>query len=267
VERKEGESWQPVTAQDSETEELRLTDLKAGVYRWSVTSQDPRGGAGKAALPFTFTVEDMLKIEWVETAPPSEYEYHSPTPSIHAEWKPLLTAPSTYRFKIAADDKSLDSEAWHNTRQSTLDLPVAADGKYQMVVEALNDAGQPFAQSEAKTIVVKPHPLLPAPQWAANTPAVLKADSKGDLRLGWEQVEGAQNYLMILESTDGTLIDQREVKRTTASLTRLKPGQYQVHLKSIDDFKRPGLEGDKRELEVPTPLQIQAPKIKALKVK
>ena len=72
---------------------------------------------------------------------------------------------------------------------------------------------------------------------------------------------------MILESADGKVVDQKEISRTTASLSRLKPGQYQVHLKSIDDFKRPGLDGEKRKLEVPNASDIRAPKIKAMKVK
>src|SRR5581483_6429709 len=140
-------------------------------------------------------------------------------------------------------------------------------GRYQIVVEALNAKGQMLGQSDVRSIDVKRMPLLPAPVWASNTPDIIKADGKGNLSLGWEKVDGAQNYLMILETPDGKVVDQREVSRNTASLSRLKPGEYQVHLKSVDGFKRPGADGEKRKVEVPPTSDIKAPKIKAMKIK
>jgi len=266
VELKNEKGWSPAFTQESATPQVRVSDLKPGSYRWTAASVDPKGGESKAAIPFLFTVEEMQKIELTEKTP-GEYEFHSPTPSLALNWKPLATPPSVYRYKVVSDNKPMAEEAWHTTRQTTFDIPVAAEGKYQVIVEAINAKGLMFAQSDLKTIEVKRRPLLPAPQWASTTPPVLKSDSKGNLTFGWEQVQGAQRYLMILESPDGKVIDQKEISRNTASLSRLKPGQYQVHLKSVDDFKRPGLDGSKRKLEVPNASDIRAPKIKAMKVK
>ncbi len=267
LERKEGAEWKKAFERDSENTQARLGELKSGTYRWTVASVDPRGGENKPATPWTFTVEDMERLEWVQTTPPNEFEYHSPTPSIAAKWKPLATPPAIYRYRFAAEGKQLSDEPWHTTRQALIDSPVPADGKYQIVVEALNAKGQMYAQSEVAEVVVHRKPLLPAPQWASNTPPSLKSDGKGNLTFGWNEVQGAQHYLMVLESEDGKVVDQKEISRTTASLSRLKPGQYQVHLKSIDDFKRPGLPGEKKKLEVPNASDIRAPKIKAMKVK
>ena len=71
---------------------------------------------------------------------------------------------------------------------------------------------------------------------------------------------------MILEGPDGKPIEQREISRTTASVTRLKPGQYTVKLKSVDAFKRSSAESEVRKLEVPNTSDIKGPKIKAMKV-
>jgi hypothetical protein len=80
-------------------------------------------------------------------------------------------------------------------------------------------------------------------------------------------VEGAQRYLMVLESPDGKVVGQQEVSRNVASLSRLKPGEYQLHLQAIDGLKRLGPVGPSRKVQVPSTSDIRAPKIKAMKVK
>ena len=161
----------------------------------------------------------------------------------------------------------MESEIFHTTRQTLFDIPVPAEGMYQAIVEAVGAKGQLLAQSSIKEIEVKSRPLLPAPEWAFNTPPVLQADGKGSLTFAWQQVDGAAKYLMILETDDGKILEQKEISRTTASFNRLKPGQYQVHLKSVDELQRPGPDGEKRKLEVPNTSDIRAPKFKAMKVK
>lgn len=267
VERKVNDGWKEAHQQETETSSVRVADLKPGTYQWKVASIDSKGGEAKVSAPQQFTIEEMPKIEWVDAAPLTEHEFQTPTPSLKGQWKPLASQVATYRFKIASEEQGLDGAEWQLTKQSLFDISVPTEGRYQVQVEALNTKGQLLGQSDIKNFLVKRRPLLPAPQWSANTPEVLKTDGKGNLTFGWEQVDGAQHYLMILENTDGKVIDQREVSRNTASLNRLKPGEYQVHLKSVDGFKRPGLDGKKRKIEVPATSDIRAPRIKAMKVK
>ncbi len=267
VEQKTAEGWKTAFKQDMEVPQTRISELPAGNYRWTVASIDPKGGEPKVSQPFNFTIEDMLKIEWVDASPGNTYIYSTPTPSIRSNWKPLPAPLALYRYKIAPVGKPMESEIFHTTRQTLFDIPVPADGKYQVIVEAVGTKGQLLAQSSIKEIEVKSRPLLPAPQWAFNTPPILQADGKGSLTFAWQQVEGAAKYLMILETDDGKVLEQKEISRTTASFNRLKPGQYQVHLKSVDELRRPGLDGEKRKLEVPNTSDIRAPKFKAMKVK
>ncbi len=264
VSRKEAKGPQNVLEKEIETTSARLPEVKPGTYTWKVASVDPKGGDAKISAEWTFIVEEMPKIEWAQGS--SEYEYPTPTPSLSARWKPLVQAPTSYRYRVTS--KSGSSEGtWNSTKQTVFDIPVASEGEYEAIVEAVNAKGQTVAQSDTRVFKVKRRPLLPAPQWAQNTPEVIKSDAKGNLSLGWEEVEGANHYLMILESEDGKVIDQKEVTRTTASLNRLKPGQYKVKLKSVDSLKRPGVESAAKPVVVPSLSDIRAPKIKQMKVK
>ncbi|MGZ3723239.1 MAG: hypothetical protein ACXVA9_09930 [Bdellovibrionales bacterium] len=267
IQQKTGAAWKTMHEHETETASLRMNDLKPGTYQWRAISLDSKGGEPKPSAYAQFTIEEMPKIEWVETQPTVEYEYTTPTPSVRGHWKPLAAEPATYRFKVAPEEQGIENGNWQNTKQALFDIPVPAEGKYLAQIEALNAKGALLGQSDVKAFVVKHRPLLPAPQWASTTPEVLKGDGKGNLTFGWEQVEGAQRYLMILESPDGQVVDKREVSRNTASLNRLKPGEYQVHLQAIDGLKRPGTSGEKRKVQVPSLSDIRAPKIKAMKVK
>lgn len=262
AQKKSGNSWTTVLEKEVEALTSRMPNVTPGVYQWKVASVDPKGGASKDSTQFTFTVEEMPKIEWVNSSP--EFEYTTPTPSLQASWKPLVQAPASYRYRI--NDGELDGE-WRTTKLTTFDVPLKAEGEYDVVIEAVNAKGNTIAQSDTRKFRVKRRPLLPAPQWAQNTPEIIKSDAKGNLSFGWEEVEGAKHYLMILENESGKVIEQKEVTRTTASLNRLKPGQYKVKLKSVDSLKRPGTESPAKPIVVPSLSDIKAPKIKNMKVK
>lgn len=265
VQYKEGNGW--ISVADKEVEELthHLSNLKPGSYQWKVATVDSKGGEARFSNPSPFLIEEIPKLEWADNLPGGIYEYPTPTPSLMAHWKPVADPLSTYRYRIANSDEVLETAEWKTTKQNLFDIPVANDGSYLAQAEALNDKGQTVAQSDIKTYIVKRRPLLPAPLWTSNDP--LKSDAKGNVKLGWEHVQGAQNYVMILESPDGKVVDQQEIRRNTASLSRLKPGEYQVHVKCVDSLKRLGLESVKRKIQVPATSDIRAPKIKAMKVK
>lgn len=264
VQRKTGGGITTVLEKELETPMVKITEVKPGHYQWKISSLDPKGGAPKTSPVMDFTVDEMPKLEWVE-APPT-YEYPTPTPSLRAQWKAPANAVS-YRFRVENKDLANGEPEWQSTKQTLFDISLAADGNYEAVVEALNAKGQTMAQSDPRVFTVKRRPLLPAPQWTQNSPDVFKSDAKGNLSFAWEQVEGAKHYLMILESAEGTVIDKKELNRTTASFSRLKPGQYKVRLKSVDALQRPSEESRQKDLVVPSLSDIKAPKIKNMKVK
>lgn len=267
VQRKDKNEWKDTLNEVTETNSYHLVDLKPGIYQWKVATVDRQEKNPTFSNPATFIISEIPKVEWMESTPTSEYQFHSPAPSLKAQWKPNSSRQSSYRYRLAAEGRSIDSAPWASTKQNMFEATVAAEGAYVVQVEALDDSGKSIAQSDLKTFIVKRLPLLPAPAWSVNTPPVFKSDSKGNLNVSWQPVDGAQNYLMVLEDLEGKVVEQKEVSRGLASLKRLKPGAYQVHLRSIDGYKRPGDEGPKRKIEVPSTSDIRAPKFKAMKVK
>ncbi|MGE3682763.1 MAG: hypothetical protein AB7G93_13645 [Bdellovibrionales bacterium] len=268
VRKQAGEQWKSVFEKQTVANLSRVVRVTPGLYEWHVVSLDSKETKGKLSDTFRFTVEDQPQIEWVRSEPRVEYEFTTPTPSLRAEWKPVSGSVASYRFRVKPTESVSDSEVrWTTTKQTMFDIPLPAEGAYESVVEAVNSKGQVIAQSAPKVFEVKRRPLLPPPQWLAQTPDVLKSDARGNLTFGWEQVEGADHYLLIVENSQGQLLQRTTVERNTASLKRLKPGQYQVRVQSVDALKRPGPNGEVKKIEVPDTSDIRAPKIKALKVK
>ena len=258
--------WTPLLERKSDATLATLKDLKPGAYQWKVTTFDENQKASKASDPSTFSIEELTKLEWASNEPVLEHEYTTPTPTLNAQWKSVANAHS-YSYRLAAEGSELDDAQKGTTKQNLLDIPVKADGRYSAVIEALDAKDQVLAISDPKIYVVKRRPLLPAPRWASSTPPVLKSDGKGNLSLAWEAVDGAKHYLLIMEDGSGQVINQRAVERNTASVKRLKPGLYQIKIKPVDSYQRPGGESAPKTVEVPDTSDIRAPKIKALKVK
>lgn len=265
VQRMNGNSAVTVLEKELETTMIKLADIKPGQYQWTVTSINPKDGTKKASELQTFTVDEMPKIDWAEM--PAVYEYPTPTPSLRAEWKVPAQAVASYRFRAENKDLANGEPEWQSAKLNEFTALIPTDGDYDIFVEALNQKGQTIAQSDRRTVTVKRRPLLPAPQWTQNTPDTFKSDAKGNLSFGWEEVEGAKHYLMILETESGKVVEKKEVRRTTASFNRLKPGQYKVRLKTVDSLQRPSDESSAKDLLVPALSDIQAPKFKNLKVK
>ncbi len=267
VEKKQASGNKSVLEKIVEAPGTKLLDPSPGTYVWKVASLDPKDDSEKVSEVAEFTIDELPPIEWAEGHPNNEYQYNTPTPSLSAQWKSLSPAPHSYRYRVVAEGQNIQDGKWQTTKQNLFDVPLPAEGRYLASVEALNGKAEAIAASETRMFTIKAKPLLPAPQWADNAPETLKADGKGNLSLGWEEVEGAKNYLLILEDEEGQVVDQRSVRRNTASLSKLKPGDYKVKLKAVDTYQRPGMQGEPKKLTVPNLSNIRAPKIKSMKVK
>lgn len=268
VEKKqESGAMKPVLDKKVEAPVAKLLEPTPGTYVWKVASIDPKNDSEKMSEAAEFTIDELPPLEWTETHPNNEYEFSTATPTLRASWKPLTIAPAAYRYRVVAEGQSIQDGKWQTTKLTTLDVPLPAEGRYLASVEAVNAKNEAIAASDTRMFLIKAKPLLPAPKWAENVPDVLKSDNKGNLSFGWEEVEGAKDYLLILENEEGKVIEQKKVTRTTASLNRLKPGEYSVKLKAVDTFQRAGNSGEVRKLTVPNLSNIRAPKIKSMKVK
>jgi len=251
---------------ESETPQYRLADLKSGSYSWRIFGLDDENKIRGESKPQAFTVQPLPRLEWVVNEPEVTQEYTTSKSTMQLQWRASAES-SQYRYRFAAQGEALDQAPWQVTKATLVEVAVPADGTYVAEIESVDSQGQALSRSETKTHLVKRKPLLPAPKWSVQAPEIWKADGKGNLSFSWQAVDGATRYLMILENESGTPVEQREITRTTASVTRLKPGQYHLKLKSVDAFKRTSEETASKRLEVPQTSDIRAPKIKTMKVK
>ncbi len=257
---------QTILEKDLDAPILKMTTLRPGDYQWVVTTVDRRTGQTQLSEKWRFSIDEISKLEWLTKNP--EYTYTSPTPTLEAQWKALESEqPTKYRFRVVEDGSAIEDVPWKTTSQTQFATVIPREGQYQAVVEALNSQGHTVAKSDPKTFIVKRMPLLAPPRWKSDTPEVLQTDAKGNISFDWDPVEGAKNYHLILQNSQGQILQQKKVQRTTASVTNLKPGQYHIRIQSIDSFSRIGPEGPSKKLNVPKPSDIRAPRIKTLKVK
>lgn len=250
------------------TNPMRLNDVKPGLYRWSVASVSSEDKVSKYAPLRNFTVDEMPRVLWVGGPDPSQYFYWTKEPSLLAYWQKNVDGVVKWQVRWSEEGQMISDQKWKEVSAPLLKTEVPKDGKVQVEVEGLNAESKVIARSSIKTFTVVAQALLPAPQFADTLPEILKADRRGDLAVEWSQVEGAKQYKLEVLSEDGQkVITEKVVERTTASLTKLPPGNYKVTVKAIDQYDRDGDSAEAKGLDVPKKSAIRAPKIKTLKVK
>jgi len=165
--------------------------------------------------------------------------------------KPGVPALSSNVFQVRLESEPLPLPA------ETLHPPTPSPVPY-------GPALRPTPPPRPKAVAVTNRPLS-APLWSDNVPYII--ESEGDVRLEWQPVKGAKNYLLILESAEGEPVETQTVRRTTASLQQIKPGQYHVQVQAMDESRTLSAKSPKRRIEVRKSLEMTAPKIKSMKVK
>jgi hypothetical protein len=259
----QGKDGKTIAERELEATVIKLAGLKPGHYQWTVSSLNTEDHSARPSQTYHFDVEDLAKMEWNDSA--AVYEYPSSQPSLRVQWKPVAEAAG-YRYYV----KPVDSDtvpAWRQTQEVFFEAALPRDGEYVTAVEAVDANGQPLAQSAARTMGIKQRMLLPAPRWAKGTPETLEADGNGDLSFSWEEVPGADHYIMNVETELGKPVSEKNISRTTASLNGLHPGVYKIRLRSVDSLQRPGTSNKARPMTVPATSGITAPKFKKMKVK
>jgi hypothetical protein len=240
-------------------------DLKPGRYIWSVATLDNEEGKSKYSTPRPFSVEEVPRLLWSDGKSQENYFYVTPTPSFRLAWKPTGRIGS--RFKISVRSDSASGETPINTTVTNQVIPVAADGLYHVTVEEFDGKGAVIAKTETRDVVVMAKPLLPAPQFAARTPATVQAFKNGSATLSWDPVSGARFYLIQVKDGGGKVAKQERFNSATGSVKNLLPGQYKVSLSSVDEHGRVGPTGEERILTVPEVSDLRAPQFKKFKIK
>ena len=146
-------------------------------------------------------------------------------------------------------------------------MGVLPAGNYFIEVEAIDAKGFAIARTARRNVRILPAPLLPAPQFAEATPEEIKANGRGLASVGWKQVPGANQYIMLVTNPKTGKVKEYKFNDLNGRLRGLMPGEYNISLKSIDEHGRTGPAGEERVLRVPATSNMRAPKVKGLKVK
>lgn len=260
--------YEPILTHELKSSPARAKDLKPGKYRWAARSISSDGKKSELSPYHHFTIADMPGIQWVHGNDPEQYFYYTSRPSVILQWlKGTNAQVNSWRYRLAHSDSELTSANWKSTTNPQIRSFVDQDGSYVAEVEALNEKNQSIAKSSIKKVTVIPKPLLPGPPFAADLPEELKASRKGDLKINWDPVQGAQKYQVVLKNSSGKIVKKAWAESTASQLDRLKPGQYEVSIQSLDEHDRLGPENVARKLEVPKVSDIAAPKVKTIQVK
>ncbi len=264
----EKENGEVLLSKELSTSPARAKDLKPGSYRWTVRSLNSSDKKSEPAPYQFFSITDMPVVEWARGPEPEEYLYFTQKPSVILQWlRGTNNMITSWRYHMSLQEKDLPQSTWLKIDQPAIRSSLPSEGLWWVEVEALNNKNQSIAKSSIKQIKITPKPLLPGPQFASELPETLKASRKGDLNLKWDPVPGAKKYQVQLRSPAGKLIKSDTVDSNVSQMDRLKPGQYEVSLQSIDEHNRPGPVNTPRKLEVPKVSDIAAPKIKAFQIK
>lgn len=249
------------------TNPLRLLDFPPGTYRWSVASVSDDGKKSQFAPLQSFIVDEMPVIDWIGGNDLEEYKYWTQSPSLVTNWQRNVKGVTSWRVRHRSDQQPAVDSSWLSLTEPQLRTRLEADGVFIVDVEGLDREQKVIARARSKRFRVSQRKLLPAPEFSKKLPDILKADKGGNLNVEWNTVSGAKKYRLEVRSRDGrTLVKQKIVERNTASLQRMKPGDYQVTVKAIDRYQRAGDPAQAKEILVPKESAIKAPTIKSLKV-
>jgi hypothetical protein len=243
-----------------------ISNLKAGVYEWSVASINKKGEYSKFSEKRDFTIESLPTLDWADKKLKDDHQYISLKPSVTLAWEKGSQKATSWRITIKIEDDSYDPLI-QIMRSTGAELSLPKDSIYTADVEALDDRNQVVAKSQTRRFRISPAPLLPAPQYATSVPETLEASKSGSTAVNWLEVSGAAKYVLTIKNPDGSVSREISSIEKEAKLNGLMPGQYKMTLKSIDKNGRVGPEGDEKILRVPATSNVLAPKLKGMQVK
>lgn len=243
---------------DADNSLITVNDLKPGNYQWHVFSVDSDGKFSPSSEKRSFAIADLPSVEWIGLN--NEFQYFSQKPSLSLEWGQSSLAKA-WKVRIS-DSQKKPIKDWIvvYSNKMTEDLP--SDGIYTIELEGLNEARQTVVKAKTKTLLVKASLALPPPRFSPETPANLLADAKGNIMFDVEPIEGAKNYQVQIRNLKGAELSVLNLNNTKANVESLKPGQYLVSVRSIDQNGRAGQWGQARPISVTMTTNLTAPKIK-----
>ncbi|MDZ4677494.1 MAG: FecR domain-containing protein [Oligoflexia bacterium] len=248
----------------SDVTQLRIPQAKSGSYKWSVTSVDHKGEESKPSLVRYFTVEELPRLAWADGKDQDSFLYVTEKPSLKVSWK-ALGGIKADKYKVTVKTDGAEDKVI-STTQLNQQVDVAGDGLFRVTVEAFDIKGVPIARTSTRDVTVGLRPLLPPPQFSERMPAAVNAHKNGSAQFSWKSVEGAKAYQVQVKSSDGQVAKSEKFNSTSGQVKGILPGEYKVSVSSVDEYGRPGPQGEEKVLSVPDVSDLKAPGFKKFKI-
>lgn len=242
------------------------SDLPSGNYDYYVTSVSDKNEESKPSEKRSFTIGNIPKINWTSGPKRTKYQYVTATPSIAISWKNIKKAGS-FRIRYAKKDDFVETSEWSPIITNQFKGPLETPGDWNFQVEALDAKGQTIARSDIKTVLIVERPLLRGPAFAPQVPTPIASSRRGTLSVAWNKVPNAQGYYVQLTDDAGNVVRNLSASSNRVTMKGLSPGKYRISVQSVDQYERPGPNGELRDVIVPDGSNIAAPKLKRIDVK
>lgn len=247
-----------------------IPNLPLGNYSWRLTAYPEDGGRPISGPINKFSINQkrLIKIPVIWNANLQATQYFVNTePKLTLMWEPDTSERVVkWRTHIAPEGIDLNKAEIADTTQIKFDKVMTKPGRYLAYVEALDEEGDNIGTSEVRTFAVASLPLLTAPELLPDDGSEYLARPDGSLPLQWEPLDGAQNYQISVSDKDGKIIVEHSASLPSFTLTNLMPGQYTIQVGATDTYGRKGAISEKRSILVPDKSEVQAPKLKKIKV-
>lgn len=253
-------------------EETWNIPLKDGEYLWRVSASYPQiekpilGKIVKFKVRPYVPPKPPVVIGWVN--PEEKTQFFVTQPATLWNWQSeQKDQVKSWKLYLAETEEDFTHKKYqtYETKDLVYKAPVVKAGRYVAMVEAVGEDSKVLAKSNFKSIELSVTPLLDAPSFK---PAAgdLQADNQGNLTLEWSTIEKAQDYELILFDRKGQALRTAKFKKNTTALKNLLPGTYKVQITAIDEFGRLGNKSEPRPVQVPDTSNLNAPKLKKIKV-
>jgi hypothetical protein len=265
IEQGTGDTFALLNTKTSNTAEVRLAQLPAGVYRWSVQAKIGEE-TSKFSAGRTVKIIEMarlsLKNPAIETTP---LVYESATAPISIALTPAPASAKSIRFRVGEARQDLKALPWQvSPINAALTFKLAAAGHYVIVAEALDASKKVVAMSDTFKFELKAPDKLPPPALLTGLQPLTTGEA-GDITLKWNQVPGAVRYMV--EISGKTVPVRKAVTTTSFKISGLNPGDYSLIITAFDKSGRAGVPSTPVNLIVPNVSNISAPTSKGIRIR
>ena len=242
---------------------LRVDNLKAGDYSWSVRAIGPGDEVSKPSAVSTFGLQELMVFAWADGKTEADHRYFTSEPSVDLAWENGPASAVKWRVRLTAEREIASDGAWSLVGTTNMFKGLPHDGTYLAEVEALDAQARVIARAPKRRIAVAAQPLLEAPKFSAALGDEITAANNGSVEVTWDSVPGAAEYIVKYEGRSSSEV---RVKETSSVLKRLMPGRYVLTLRSVDPSGRAGPASAPKAVIVPNKSDVKAPKLRRFEV-